>query len=631
MSSRPTPATAPPHRRTRRDRDAGVQRRQDARGHVPGDPAGLLRRGRGGRRPQPGRHDRPGAPAEPQGHPPSAQRRLRRQPEDLLHGGAARRRRHRGHAAPGRPVRPGDHPRDDPAHPRGPRRHGAGLAHGDPGRRRQAAACPPGSASPTASSRPARTWRWGGSSRSATPATARTAGASWRRCRSCATRTASCSTPRSSSRRCSSSLPVVEVPIQTRYFDGRLVRELPPGRRLRPGHALDRGCASCCIAGASGRATSSGASHVLPRACSARSTPTRRARRRSSTRTSTWSPSSTTGRCSRGTCWSCPASTTRRCPTCRRVCSRRSSAPRACSRRAVETASAADGTFVAINNKVSQSVPHLHVHVIPRRKKDGLRGFFWPRVATTRDDDDRMRETARRASARERRPPEGRVRERATRWSGTTHGGLAQARPGAAASAASCATSSSPGLIILIPIVLTVKGLWWLFSYVDGLAQPLAVAPDRPDHPGHRLRDHGRRRVPDRAALLEGPAQEGARRPRGPARRRPAGGDRLRNDQEGAVRLRQPAGARARSSASCSRSCPGRTTPGFLIGRRSTWRGATARPTGCCTVYIPTNHLYVGRRGGAARGRRDRDRPHGRGRRQPDPVGGCVGADGRER
>ena len=38
------------------------------------------------------------------------------------------------------------------------------------------------------------------------------------------------------------------------------------------------------------------------------------------------------------------------------------------------------GTFVAMNNKVSQSVPHLHVHVVPRNAKDGLRGFFWPRV-----------------------------------------------------------------------------------------------------------------------------------------------------------------------------------------------------------------------------------------------------------
>jgi histidine triad (HIT) family protein len=47
--------------------------------------------------------------------------------------------------------------------------------------------------------------------------------------------------------------------------------------------------------------------------------------------------------------------------------------------RAVERALAADGTFVAINNRVSQSVPHLHVHIVPRRRKDGLRGFFWPR------------------------------------------------------------------------------------------------------------------------------------------------------------------------------------------------------------------------------------------------------------
>ena len=47
--------------------------------------------------------------------------------------------------------------------------------------------------------------------------------------------------------------------------------------------------------------------------------------------------------------------------------------------RAVESAMEAQGTFVAINNRVSQSVPHLHVHVVPRRTKDGLRGFFWPR------------------------------------------------------------------------------------------------------------------------------------------------------------------------------------------------------------------------------------------------------------
>jgi histidine triad (HIT) family protein len=47
--------------------------------------------------------------------------------------------------------------------------------------------------------------------------------------------------------------------------------------------------------------------------------------------------------------------------------------------RAVELALGAEGSFVAMNNRVSQSVPHLHVHIVPRRKKDGLKGFFWPR------------------------------------------------------------------------------------------------------------------------------------------------------------------------------------------------------------------------------------------------------------
>ena len=56
--------------------------------------------------------------------------------------------------------------------------------------------------------------------------------------------------------------------------------------------------------------------------------------------------------------------------------------------RAVEVGLEADGTFVAMNNKVSQSVAHLHTHVVPRRRKDGLRGFFWPRT-TYADDAER--------------------------------------------------------------------------------------------------------------------------------------------------------------------------------------------------------------------------------------------------
>jgi len=55
--------------------------------------------------------------------------------------------------------------------------------------------------------------------------------------------------------------------------------------------------------------------------------------------------------------------------------------------RAVESGMDAEGTFVAMNNRVSQSVPHLHVHVVPRRRKDGLKGFFWPRTKYKGDEE----------------------------------------------------------------------------------------------------------------------------------------------------------------------------------------------------------------------------------------------------
>lgn len=54
---------------------------------------------------------------------------------------------------------------------------------------------------------------------------------------------------------------------------------------------------------------------------------------------------------------------------------------------AMELALGAQGSFVAVNNRVSQSVPHLHVHVVPRTKGDGLRGFFWPRSRYGSDDE----------------------------------------------------------------------------------------------------------------------------------------------------------------------------------------------------------------------------------------------------
>jgi histidine triad (HIT) family protein len=55
--------------------------------------------------------------------------------------------------------------------------------------------------------------------------------------------------------------------------------------------------------------------------------------------------------------------------------------------RAVELALEAEGSFVAMNNRVSQSVPHMHVHIVPRRRKDGLKGFFWPRTKYKSDDE----------------------------------------------------------------------------------------------------------------------------------------------------------------------------------------------------------------------------------------------------
>jgi histidine triad (HIT) family protein len=69
--------------------------------------------------------------------------------------------------------------------------------------------------------------------------------------------------------------------------------------------------------------------------------------------------------------------------------------------RAVPEAMGKPGSFVAMNNVVSQSVPHLHVHVVPRKPKDGLRGFFWPRQ---KYESDQRRDEARdaiRATLRE--------------------------------------------------------------------------------------------------------------------------------------------------------------------------------------------------------------------------------------
>jgi histidine triad (HIT) family protein len=66
--------------------------------------------------------------------------------------------------------------------------------------------------------------------------------------------------------------------------------------------------------------------------------------------------------------------------------------------KAVQAALNAEGTFIAINNRVSQTVPHLHIHIVPRNRHDGLKGFFWPRHPYK---DEAAREAVRHAIERE--------------------------------------------------------------------------------------------------------------------------------------------------------------------------------------------------------------------------------------
>ena len=72
---------------------------------------------------------------------------------------------------------------------------------------------------------------------------------------------------------------------------------------------------------------------------------------------------------------------------------------------AIREAMDAKGTFVAMNNVVSQSVPHFHVHIVPRNPKDGLRGFFWPRRKYEAPDEAEAAAEAIRARVAELRQP----------------------------------------------------------------------------------------------------------------------------------------------------------------------------------------------------------------------------------
>jgi histidine triad (HIT) family protein len=75
--------------------------------------------------------------------------------------------------------------------------------------------------------------------------------------------------------------------------------------------------------------------------------------------------------------------------------------------RAIEEGLEADGTFVALNNRVSQSVPHVHIHLVPRRRNDGLKGFFWPRQRYRDEADLRQVQEALRAAVARLRSSDG--------------------------------------------------------------------------------------------------------------------------------------------------------------------------------------------------------------------------------
>jgi uncharacterized membrane protein len=148
------------------------------------------------------------------------------------------------------------------------------------------------------------------------------------------------------------------------------------------------------------------------------------------------------------------------------------------------------------------------------------------------------------------------------------------------------------GLIILVPIVLTVKGLWWLFSYVDGLAQPLAVSVVGRPIPGLGFVT---------TVLLVFLA--GLLFSAGPLKKLLDGVEDLLDDVPlvgtvyGTTKKVLSGFGNPDTQNAFQRfvlaQLPGRTTPGFLTGTFTLQRRSGERYT-LCTVYVPTNHLYVG-------------------------------------
>jgi uncharacterized membrane protein len=148
------------------------------------------------------------------------------------------------------------------------------------------------------------------------------------------------------------------------------------------------------------------------------------------------------------------------------------------------------------------------------------------------------------------------------------------------------------GLIILIPIVITVKALWWLFQYIDGLARPVSIVMFGREIPGAGFA------TTIAVVLLTGILFSG-----GPLRRLlesledvlesvPFAGTVYGTIKKVLAGFGSPK-ARAAFQRFVLARLPGRTTPGFLTGT-FTLRRADGSSASYCTVYVPTNHLYVG-------------------------------------
>ena len=148
------------------------------------------------------------------------------------------------------------------------------------------------------------------------------------------------------------------------------------------------------------------------------------------------------------------------------------------------------------------------------------------------------------------------------------------------------------GLVVLVPIVLTVSALWWLFNLVDGLARPLAAAVVGRPIPGIGF-----------VTTISIVMLAGLLFSRGPLKRVlegvedvvdavPLVGTVYGTTKKVLAGLGSPQGENAFKRFVFAR-LPGRTTPGFLTGT-FTFRRADQQVFTLCTVYIPTNHLYVG-------------------------------------